>query len=313
MAGIDAQFFVYIIASGIMAGTPILLASLGEILNQKSGVMNIGLEGMMLMGAIVGFIFGNKSGNRWIGLLAAMVACGILGAILSFLLIKLRANQVATGIAFLILCSGLASYIGKPWLGVVPADSFDKFKWESLHDLPLLRTLLQQDEMVVVALILAIVLWVLIYRTRLGLYIRAAGDAPAALDSAGVSVFKIRSGCLMVGSMIAGMGGAYLSMGYALQWVEGMTAGRGWLAIALVNFALWNPLNAIWGAYLFGMFHTLGLRLETLGLGVSPYFLRMIPYFLPIVILVLIQLINKRKANVTPKMLGVPYVRAENK
>ncbi len=309
MGEIDLRFIVYVLSAGITAGTPILFAAIGEIITQKSGVMNIGVEGMMLMGAMSGFMFTNMTGNRWLGLLGAMVFCAILGALLAFLLVKLRANQVATGIAFIIFCIGLSSLLGKPYLGKVPPDAFKSFKLEALNDMPLLQLFLQQDEMVIIALLLAVAAWFFIYRTKYGLYLRATGDQPGAVDSAGINIYRIRMIAVIIGSVFAGMGGAYLSLGYSLSWVEGMTAGRGWLAIALVNFSLWNPLNAVAGAYIFGIFHSLGLRLETLGVGIPPYFLRMIPYLLPIIILVLVSWLNKRKVNVAPRTLGVPYIR----
>lgn len=309
MAEIDARFFVYILAAGITAGTPVLLASLGEIITQKSGVMNLGIEGMMLMGAMSGFMFTNLTGSKWLGLLGVVVISAVLGLILGFMLVKLRANQVATGIAFLIFCTGLSSLMGKPYLGTVSADTFSKFQFESLSNFPLLQLLLQQDAMVYIAIILAILTWFLIYRTKFGLYLRATGDSPSSVDSLGVNVYGIRIFAVVIGCVLIGLGGAYLSLAYSLSWIEGMTNGRGWLALALVNFAVWKPFNAIVGAYLFGIFYSLSLRLETIGVAISPYFLRMIPYILPILILVIINWARKRKANVAPATLGVPYIR----
>lgn len=310
MNGFDALGFVtYIFAAGIMAGTPILLAALGEILTERSGLMNLGVEGMMLVGAITAFMFTNISGNRWIGMLGAVILCGILGLAVAFLLIRLRANQVATGMAFLIFAAGLSSVLGKPYLGVVAEDSFKRFSIPQLDNYPKLQQILQQDEMVIVAVVLAVVIWFILFRTRWGLYIRSAGDDPAALDCVGVNVYKVRYISFVVGCMLCAMGGAYLSTGYSLFWIENMTAGRGWMAIALVNFALWNPLYAVIGSYLFGIFHILSLRLETLGVAISPYFLRMIPYILPIIILVLMKQFNKGKTQIAPKTIGVPYLR----
>lgn len=302
-------FIVYVLSAGIMAGTPILLASLGEIVTQRSGVMNIGVEGMMLVGAIFAFMFTNMTGSRWLGLLGAMGICAILSLILGLLLIQLRANQVATGMAFIIFCSGLSSLVGKPYLGEVAKDAFSKFSWTGLEAYPRLRQFLQQDEIVIIAIAIAILLWFVLYRTRWGLYIRAAGDNPAALDCVGVNIYKIRYLSLILGGMLCGMGGAYLSTGYSLFWIENMTAGRGWLAIALVNFSLWNPLYAILGAYIFGVFHILSLRLETLGIGISPYYLRMIPYFLPIIVLIIIKKFSRSKLHAAPQSLGLPYYR----
>jgi simple sugar transport system permease protein len=302
-------FLIFVISAGIMAGTPILLASLGEILGQRAGVMNIGVEGTMLTGAVLAFIFTNIFSNRWLGMLFAMLICAVINLVLGFLLIHLRANQVATGMAYLIFSMGLSSILGKAYLGTVAADYFKRFELSSLDAYPKLQQFLSQDEIVLLALVLAVSMWFILFRTKWGLYVRAAGENPSGLDCVGVNIFRIRYISFVVGGMMCAMAGAYLSTGYNLFWIENMTAGQGWMAIALVNFSLWNPLLAVAGSYLFGIFHILSLRLETLGVGIPSYFLRMIPYFLPIIILIFVRIFSKSRMHLAPSALGKAYIR----
>ncbi len=172
-----------------------------------------------------------------------------------------------------------------------------------------MRLIFNQDVLVYAGFIICILAGLFVYKTRPGLHLRAAGDNPATLDSLGVNVIRVRYLYLIVGCILAGIGGAYLSLAYSPGWIENMAAGRGWLTIALVNFALWKPQNSIGGAYLFGIFYALSYRLEAMGVNVPSYFLRMIPYLLPLLILILVNLRNRSKTSVAPKTLAVPYVR----
>jgi len=303
----DVRTVIWILSMGITAGTPLLLASVGEILSEKSGVLNLGIEGLMLMGAITGFMVSFLTGNKWIALLVVMAVSTILGLIISFILITLRANQIATGIAFTIFCTGLSAIVGKSYIGIVVNNTFKKINFEVLNGFPLAELLLNHDILVYIAFFLAIAAWFLMYKTKTGLHLRAAGDSPATLDSLGVNVVFQRYLFTTVGSVFAGISGAYLSLAYSPSWIEGMAAGRGWLTIALVNFALWNPLYAIAGAYLYGIFYALSFRLEAMGVAVPSYFLRMLPYIFPIIILIISKLKNKR--NYAPKYLSLPYIR----
>lgn len=303
----DLRTIVWVILMGITAGTPLLFSSVGEILGEKAGVLNIGLEGFMLMGAITGFIGSYQTGNKWIALLMVIGVCGILGLIFSFVLITLRANQIATGIAFTIFGTGFSTILGKPFIGVVARDTFKKLTLSNLSNLPLLQLLLKQDLLAFIALALAIIAWIFVYKTKFGLHLSAAGDNPSALDSLGVNVITQRYIYTTLSSILAGIGGAYLSLAYSPVWIEGMSAGRGWLTIALVNFALWNPLYAIVGSYIFGIFYVLGYRVESMGINIPSYFLRMLPYILPIIVLILSKIRNKK--NYMPRFLCLPYIR----
>ena len=303
----DLRTIVWIISTGITAGTPLLFSSVGEILTERTGVLNLGIEGFMLMGAMTGFMVSYQTGNKWLALFAVIEVCLVLGLLLSFILITLRANQIAAGIAFTIFCAGLSTILGKPFIGVVARDTFKKLPFFGLDQFPLLQLLLNKDLLVFVAIALAIIAWVFVYKTKSGLHLRAAGDNPSTLDSLGVNVIVQRYIYTTLGSVLAGIGGAYLSLAYSPSWIEGMAAGRGWLTIALVNFSLWNPLYVIGGAYLYGIFYALSFRIEAMGIAVPSYFLRMLPYIFPIVILILSKLKNKK--NFAPKYLCLPYIR----
>lgn len=305
----DLRTIVWIISMGITAGTPLLFSSVGEILTERTGVLNLGIEGFMLMGAMTGFMVSYQTGNKWLALLVVIGVCLVLGLILSFILITLRANQIAAGIAFTIFCAGLSIIVGKPFIGVVARDTFKKLTFSGLDKIPLLQLLLNKDLLVFVAIALAIIVWVFVYKTKSGLHLRAAGDNPSTLDSLGVNVIAQRYIYTTLGSILAGIGGAYLSLAYSPSWIEGMAAGRGWLTIALVNFALWNPLYAIGGAYLYGIFYALSFRIEAMGIAIPSYFLRMLPYIFPIIILIISKLKNKK--NYAPRYLCAPYIREE--
>ena len=305
----DVRTILWIVGMGITAGTPLLFAAVGEVLTERSGVLNLGLEGLMLMGAVVGFMTACYTGDKWIAIGVVVVVCGLLGLVLSFLMITLRANQVATGIAFTIFCGGLSTLIGKPVLGSIPGDKFTKLPLGFLDDYPLAQLIFSQDVLVYLAVFIAAGAWWFLHKTTSGLQLRAAGESPQTVDSSGVNVFVVRYIYTTVGSALAGMGGAYLSLAYTPSWIEGMVAGRGWLVIALVNFALWDPVKAVYGAYLFGVFYAFSFRVEAMGIAVPSYFLRMIPYLLPIVILILVSLRNKRLGSIAPKALALPYIR----
>ena len=308
---LEASTIIWIISMGIVAGTPLLFAALGELLAERSGVLNLGIEGFMLLGAMAGFMATFYTGNKWFGLLAVMAICALLGIVIAFLLVTLRANQIATGISFTIFCTGLTTIIGKPMLGQLAADSFDKIEMPFLSGLPLLKLIMEKDLMVYLAVLLCIAVFIFIKYTKAGLYLKAAGVNPGALDSMGVNVFRIRYLYVIVSSMLAGLGGAYLTLAYTQTWVEGMSAGRGWLAIALVNFALWKPVRAIFGAYLFGFFYAFSFRLEAIGIAVPSNFIKMLPYLLPILVLILLNFNKKSEGAVAPLALGLPYSREE--
>lgn len=309
---------VILLATAVTAGTPLLFAALGEILTERVGVLNLGVEGMMLVGAVVGYIATVQSHNHWAGLIFAMLAGGTMALIHAFLSITLRANQVVSGLALTIFGTGLSSYVGKSYVGQPVPDPYKPIALPGLSEIPFIgKIFFQHDALVYLSFILVIVLWVLIFRTKWGLNLRAVGENPAAADSMGIPVYLTRYIYVVLGGMLAGAGGAYLSLAYAPSWIENMTAGRGWIAVALVIFAVWHPGKALIGAYIFGGVDSLGFRIQALGdkasflKDISPFFLQMLPYILTIIVLILITSETKNRRVGTPKALGIPYDREE--
>lgn len=301
-----------IFAAAITAGTPILYAALGELITERAGIMNLGMEGVMLVGAVAGFVAAVSFVNPWWGVLAAMLAGGLMTLIHAFLTITLKANQVVSGLALTIFGTGLSGYLGKSLIGVPVPEPFRAVKLAVLGDLPVLGPVLfNHDLLVYVSYLLALLLWYWIYRTRPGLNLRALGENPGAADSLGVNVFLHRYLYVIAGGMLAGVGGAYLSLAYAPSWLENMTAGRGWIAVALVIFAMWNPLRAMAGSYIFGGIDSLGFRLQTLGVVVPSFFLKMLPYIFTVLVLVIVVGKNLSMRAGAPKALGLPYDREE--
>lgn len=306
------DILIAILATAVTAGTPILYAALGEILAERSGVLNLGVEGMMLVGAVSGFVIGAKTANPWLGLGMAMVAGGGMAMIHAFLTVSLKANQVVSGLALTLFGIGLSGYLGKSMIGVPLPQPFQTFNLPFLSDLPFIGPVLfQHDPLVYLSFLLVPALWVLLFKTRAGLNLRAVGENPAAADSIGINVFLTRYIYVIAGGMLAGIGGAYLSLAYVPSWMENMTAGRGWIAVALVIFATWNPLSALFGAYIFGGIDALGFRLQAMDVMISPYFLKMLPYLFTIAVLILVTRKNLVNRIGSPKSLGVPYDREE--
>lgn len=301
-----------ILSAAITAGTPILFAALGEILCERSGVLNLGVEGMMLVGAVAGFSAAVVSGSPWLGLLAAMAAGGALSLVHAFLSITLRSNQVVSGLALTIFGTGLSSFLGKKYIGIPVPASFVKISIPLLKNIPLIGpALFEQDAMVYISLILVPVIWYYINKTRYGLNLRAVGENPSAADAAGINVSLIQYVYVFLGGALAGLGGAYLSLAYAPSWLENMVAGRGWIAVALVIFASWDPLKALIGSYIFGGLDILGFRLQTLGVMIPSFFLKMLPYIFTVVVLVITTSRKNRYVWMGPAALGQPYDREE--
>jgi simple sugar transport system permease protein len=295
----------------VRAGTPILLAALGELLAERAGVLNLGVEGMMLVGALTGFIVSQQSGEPWIGVLAAAMAGVMLSCVHAFLSISLHANQVGSGLALVIFGTGLSGLLGKPFVGV-PAKGFTPIAVPWLADVPLLGEIFfQQDPLIYVAYLLVPGLWVLLYRTRLGLKVRAVGEHPRSADALGISVGAVRYSCVLAGGLAAGLGGAYLSLAYTQMWVDNMTAGRGWIALAMVIFGGWNPVRTALGAYLFGGVQALQLRLQAIGVSLPTYVLMMTPYAFTILALIIASTRRGRGHFGSPTALGTAYIRGE--
>lgn len=314
------RFVIIILSAGIAAGTPILYGALGEIFAERSGILNLGVEGMMLIGALTGIVASLATGSAWIGALAAMVAGGLLSLIHAFISITLRGDQVVSGLALTILGSGLSAFLGFPYVNV-PAPKFSMLPIPVLDNIPVVGPILfQHDATVYLSFVLIPVAWFWINKTRPGLHLRAVGESPAAADALGVNVVLIRYSYTVVGGVLGGLGGASLSLAYTPGWIENMTAGWGWIAIGLVIFAAWDPWRAALGAYLFGAISRVVFDVQMLPIAglpqvmrvlLTPEFLRMMPYAAVIVILILASREAVRKRIGAPAALGVPYVREE--
>ncbi|MEO8285106.1 MAG: ABC transporter permease [Chloroflexota bacterium] len=305
-------FIISVLAAAIASGTAILYACLGEILCERAGVLNLGVEGMMLMGAVSGFAITLWTANPWLGALAAILAGGLLSLIHALLTVTLRANQVVSGLALTLFGAGLSAFLGQPLVGQPAPASFGKIAIPVLSDIPFLGPILfRQDMLTYGTYLLVPILWIWIFRTRQGLYLRAVGESPSTTDAMGLSVTGLRYTYVVIGGMLAGLGGATISLSTNPGWTENMTAGRGWIAIALVIFATWNPARATIGAYLFGGVEALQFRLQSEGTTVSPFFLNMLPYIFTIVVLVLATQETVRRRVGAPAALGLPYYREE--
>ncbi|MEL6235864.1 MAG: ABC transporter permease [Pseudomonadota bacterium] len=295
---------VALIASLLVAATPLILAATGELVAEKAGVLNLGVEGMMILGAIAGFAVAVESGSPALGFLAAAFAGAALSLIFGLLTQMLLSNQVATGLALTLFGLGLAALIGQPYSGIKPP-STPQLDLPGLSDLPVLGPLLfGHDAMLYLALALVAGSWWFLSRTRAGLILRAVGESHDAAHALGYPVVAIRLGAIAFGGACAGLGGAYLSLIRVPQWTEGMTAGAGWIALAIVVFASWKPWRVLLGAWLFGGVTILQLNLQALGLDIGSAWLSMTPYLVTILVLVLISADRTRVALNAPASLG---------
>lgn len=303
------------LAAAIVAGTPILFATVGEIITEKSGHLNLGVEGMMMMGAVMGFSVGLSTGSPAAAMLAAMAAGALASLIYAFLTISLRANQVVTGLALTIFGTGLASFLGQKLVGQVAPETIKVFfkpvVVPVLGQIPFIgQILFRHDTFVYLGYLIAVGAGIYLYFTRPGRHIRAIGENPGAADAAGVNVTLYRYVHILAGGALCGLGGAYLSLVYVPAWQDNVTAGRGWIAVALVIFAAWNPFKALLGAYLFGGLDIIGFRIQGSALQVSQYIIDMLPYVVTIVVLAAVSM-KKSKEMAPPKHLGLPYYREE--
>jgi len=318
---VNNSLAVVVLASGVLYGTPLLYAALGEVLAERSGVLNLGVEGMMLMGAVMGFWTVERVHGPTPLVLAASVgvaalAGAVMAAIHAFLVITLRANQIVSGLALTIFAgaAGLSSYLGNDLeLAGKPArHQFQEVFPTSLQDLPVIGPIVFGQSLLVYASWLCVVLVALyLTRTRLGLNLRAVGESPAAADAMGVSVSRYRYAHTLVGGAFAGVGGAAFSLSITPQWVDGLTQGAGWIAIALVIFAFWRPTLCLLGAYFFGAFTALPFALQGHGVTLAPELFQTLPYVATIVALVLVSSRAARLRFGAPAALGLPYVREE--
>lgn len=290
------------------AATPLLIAAVGELVVERSGVLNLGVEGMMVMGAVTGFGVALATGSPWLGVLAAIIVGALFSLLFGFLTLTLVTNQVATGLALTLLGLGLAGMLGESFVGL-PGVKMSYLYIPGLTDLPVVGKLFfGQDPLFYVSLLLTGGVAYFLFRTRAGLTLRSIGDNHASAHALGIKVIAIRYLAVMFGGGCAGLAGAYLSLVYTPQWNENMTAGRGWIALALVVFASWRPWRVLAGAYLFGAVSIGQLHAQALGIGVPSQLLSSLPYLATVVVLVLISR-NRRLTMVnTPASLGRPFV-----
>jgi len=309
---VTGDLLVAICLAAIASGTSILLPALGEALTERSGVQNLGVEGMMLMGALFGYIVDIQTASLPLAFLAAMVAAVALALVHAFLSITLRANQIVSGLAVTLFGSGLTAFLGKPFVGAQAPVVLSRVPIPGLSQIPVLgQILFTQDAIVYASFVLVPLVWYFIYRTRPGLNLRAIGESPATADAMGVGVASRRYLYTLIGGALAGLGGAYLSLGYTPTWVEGMTAGRGWIAVGLVVFGMWDPLRVMAGAYLFGFVDGFQLRAQGLGSTIPSFFLNMLPYLFTVVVVSLSSGERLQRRLGIPRALGLPYWREE--
>lgn len=303
------------LAAAVQAGTPLLFATLGEIISEKAGNLNLGVEGMMLMGAVIGFQAGLSTANPAVAIAGAMVAGACGGLIYAFLTVSLRSNQVVSGLALTIFGAGFSSFTGQKLVGqVVPASIkafFKPLNIPVLGDIPFLgQILFRQDIFIYFGYLAAIGSGIYFYKTRKGLNLRAVGENPAAADAAGIRVNMYKYLHILLGGALCGLGGAYLSLVYVPAWQDNVTAGRGWIAVALVIFTAWNPYKALAGAFFFGGLDIIGFRLQKYNIHISQYIIDMLPYVVTVLALVAMSM-KKSKENSPPKGLGNPYFRED--
>jgi ABC-type uncharacterized transport system permease subunit len=318
---VNDALLVVVAASAVSYGTPLLYAALGELLAERSGVLNLGVEGMMLMGAVMGFwtvqhVSGNGPAVLALAILVAMLAGAAMAAIHAFLVVTLRASQIVSGLALTIFAgaAGLSSYLGND---LELADSPARHAFTTplpgwLTDLPIVGPIVFDHSVLVFAswgLVLVIALY--LSRTRPGLNLRAVGESPSAADAMGIDVSAYRYAHTIAGGALAGVGGACFSLAITPQWVDGLTQGAGWIAIALVIFAFWRPDLCLVGAYFFGAFSALPFTLQARGVTIAPELFQSLPYVMTVIVLVIVSTGLAKRRLGAPAALGRPYVREE--
>jgi ABC-type uncharacterized transport system permease subunit len=297
------SFFVSVMASS----TPLLLAATGELVTERAGVLNLGVEGMMLVGAVTGFVIGHLTGSTMLGLAAAVAGGAALSAIFAFLTLALLSNQTAAGLALTIFGRGFSSLLGAGFVGI-KGPELPKLDIPGLSQIPFFGAVLFGQDVLVYAsfAILAGVGWFL-YRTHAGLVLRSVGDSHDAAHAIGYPVNRIRLGATLFGGAMAGLAGGYMSLAYSPLWAENMTAGRGWIALALVVFATWRPAWLLVGAYLFGAIMYLSLYVQGLGVAIPSPFISALPYIVTVVVLAIISRDRRRIRLNQPACLGKAF------
>ncbi|MDR3164066.1 MAG: ABC transporter permease [Synergistaceae bacterium] len=301
-----------ILAAAVRSGTPVAYAVMGEILAERSGVMNLGLEGLMLFGAFAGFSATRFTGSPELGLAAAFAAGALVTLIHAFLCVTLGGNQTVSGLALAMFGGGMSAMLGRNHIGET-IKGLMPFDFPVLCRIPLIGPVFfRHDVMVYISFLLVFSLSFFIFRTRPGINLRAVGENPRAADAMGISVSRVRYLYTLAGGGLAGLAGGYLSVVYSQMWVEGMTAGRGWIAVALVIFGIWRPLRAMFGCYLFGGIDALQLRMQAAGTSIPAPILLMLPYLMTLGVLVFISIRSKSGILLgAPASLGAPFRREE--
>ena len=309
------SWWIAFLSAAVVAGTPLLFASLCGILCERVGNQNLGIEGMMMMGAVAGFITAIKTASPLAAMAAAALA-GLIGALIyAILAITFRTNQVVTGLTLTMFGTGLANFLGKPYINLMtPAKVKSFFAAKAipvLGDIPIIGPIFfKQDLFIYFGYLTVLVLGFYLFKTRPGLNMRAVGQNPAAADAASINVTLYKYAHVLLGGALCGLGGAYLSLVYVPSWQENITSGLGWIAVALIIFATWNPYKAVFGSYLFGGLTILGFRLQGAGMHINQYLVDMTPYVVTILVLVFVSQGHNPK-NAPPKALGEPYFREE--
>jgi ABC-type uncharacterized transport system permease subunit len=312
---VNATVLVSMLATSVAAASPLLLAALGELVVERSGVLNLGIEGIMLLGALTAVAATLGSGSVLVGIACAIAAGMLLGLLFAFLTVTIRADHVVAGLAMVLLGDGLSSFAGHALVGIDIGQNVPPLALPWISDIPALgQIFFRQNALVYFSYLMVAVVWYFLYRTRPGLALRAAGEKPSAVDVVGWNVFRIRYLAVLFGAGMAGLAGAFLSVAYLSTWAEGMTAGRGWVALALVIFAGWHPIKLLGGAYLFGFAYILIAQSQVLG-GVfhmvSTYVMQMFPYLMAIVVLAVMGRRAMKQRVGAPEALALPYVREE--
>lgn len=297
-----------IILSILTAATPLLIAALGELVTERSGVLNLGVEGMMIMGAISGFAFALMTGNPYIGMLLAIIVGALFSLLFGVLTINLSTNQVATGLALTILGLGISGLWGEAFVGT-PGIRMEPIAIPILSSIPFVgKILFTQDLIFYISLLLLVGVIYFLFKTKAGLTLRAVGDNHDSAHALGISVVATRYLAVMFGGACSGLAGAHLSLVYTTQWIEGMTAGRGWIALALVVFASWRPLRVFTGAYLFGAVGIMQLHIQAQGVNIPSQLLSALPYIATIIVLVIISQNRRMTMMNTPASLGKGFI-----
>ena len=304
------------IMAAIGLGTPLVFATVGEILTERSGILNLGVQGMMLVGAVMGFWATSQTGNLWLGVLMAIVAGAAFSVIHAFTSVTLRVSQIVSGLALTIFGTGIAIFIGRigsnPLVGTPARAVFQPIFPDGLAGLPIVGPLIfGHDALVYLSWVVVAAASFYLFRTRPGLTVRAVGEDPASAEAAGINVSRVRYVHVMLGGALAGLGGAYFSLALVPSWQDNPMGAAGWIAIALVILASWRPWRALWVAYLFGAAGRVSFTFQTLGIEIPASLLKMLPFILAILAMLILTSGKRARFLGAPAALGIPYFREE--